>query len=444
MKLKLIYPEWGSYPLIYRRYIPTLGLIKVASFTPPDIDISITDERIEPIDFSEDVDLVGISAMTCQARRAYEIARIYREKGVKVVLGGVHPSLLPEEASKYSDAVVIGEAEGSWQELIEDFRRGSLKRFYSCKAKEVKASLMRWELYINKGYLPISPIQLSKGCPLDCEFCSVPSVFGNTFEMRPKEDILKEIEEAERYLFFINDNIHLARRRTSQIFSLLSTTEKKWVGLAPLNIAEDSNYLSSLVKSGCWALYVDFSPWLSASLNKKVGSSQVEKDIENIKRMRDAGIKVLASFVFGFDHDDKGSFERIVNFAKRTGIEEAEFHILTPYPKTRLWNKLFSEGRIIEKDFSLYTTTHVVYRPNNMTPEELLEGFLYAWKEFYPDESYIDTPEGPVIKTLSAFPLKKEDLLPMVFRNGYNARWLKAVFMSEIPLEEDVHETKRT
>jgi len=428
MKLKLIYPEWGSYPLIYRRYIPPLGLLRVASSTPPDIEVSITDERIETIDFSEDVDLVGISAMTCQASRAYEIARIYRDKGISVVIGGVHPSLLPEEASRYCDTVVIGEAEGSWQALIEDFRKGLLKRFYSCYGNETAHLYLKWGFYSNKGYLPVSPIQISKGCSLDCEFCSVPSAFGNTFKIRPEEEIFREIEEAERYLFLINDNIHLARRRTSEIFRFISSKEKRWVGIAPLNIAEDNNYLLSLVKSGCWALYVDFSPWLSAGLSKKIDTLQVERDIGYIKRMRDAGIKVLASFVFGFDHDDKGSFERIIDFAKRTGVEEAEFHILTPYPKTRLWNRLSSEGRIIEKDFSLYTTTHVVYRPKQMTPEELLEGFLYAWKEFYPDESYIDTPDGPVIKTLSAFPLKKEDLLPKVSLNGYNnPPWIEAV-----------------
>jgi radical SAM superfamily enzyme YgiQ (UPF0313 family) len=434
MKLKLIYPEWGSYPLLYRRYIPTLGLITVASLTPPDIRVSITDERIESIDFSEDVDLVGISVMTCQARRSYEIASTYREKGVTVVLGGIHPSLLPEEASQYSDAVVIGEAEGSWLNLIEDFREKRLQRYYSCPGKEIKTPLPKWGFYSDKGYLPISPIQLSRGCPLDCEFCSVPSAFGNTFKMHPEEDILKMINGAEEYLFFINDNIHIARRRTQEIFNFLSSQKKKWVGLVPLNIAEDKRYLSSLVKSGCWALYVDFSPWLSASLNKKVGDSQVVKDIENIKRIKDTGIKIIASFIFGFDHDDKGSFERTVNFARITGIEEAEFHILTPYPKTRLWDKLFSEGRIIEKDFSLYNTTHVVYRPKLMTPEELLDGFLYAWREFYPADSYIDTPDGPVIKTLSAFPLEKEDLLSRSIHKGYNPRWMEAVF------KEGVHE----
>lgn len=427
MKLKLIYPEWGNYPLIYRRYIPTLGIIKVASLIPSDIEVSITDERIEPIDFSENVDIVGISAMTCQAKRAYEIARCYKDKGVPVILGGVHPSLLPEEASRYCDAVVIGEAEGSWPELIEDIRKGRFKRFYPCEGRGIRTPLTRWEFYSDKGYLPVSPVQLSRGCPLDCDFCSVPSAFGNTFRMFPVEDIFEEIGGAEQYLFFVNDNIHLARRRTSAIFCHLSTTGKRWVGLAPLNIAEDSNYIDSLAKSGCWALYVDFSPWLSASLSEKVGTLQLEKDIDHVKRIKDTGIKVLASFVFGFDHDDKGSFERIVGFAKKTDIEEAEFHILTPYPKTRLWNRLFSEGRIIENDFSLYTTTNVVFKPKQMTPEELMEGFFHAWKEFYPSDNYIDTPDGPIIKTLAAFPLQKEDLIPKLFRNGYNVRWTKAV-----------------
>jgi radical SAM superfamily enzyme YgiQ (UPF0313 family) len=421
MKIKMIYPEWGNFPLKYRRYIHTLGLITVAGLTPPEIELSFTDERIEPIDFDEPADMVAISAMTCQAMRAYDIADRFREKNIPVVLGGIHPSLTPEESILHADAVVVGEAEGTWENLVQDFMSGSMKQFYKCveRPKMENVAWPRRDLLAGKGYIPMQSMQVSRGCPVNCEFCSVPGLYGTSYRGRPIKEALEELEKMDEYIFFVDDNFHLAKRRTYELFDGMAGMGKKWTGLAPLSAAQDKDYVDRLVKSGCWLLYVDVGPWMAASFGeKRAGFTTAEKHLDNIKRFHDAGIKLIASFVFGYDYDDKAVFERTVDFAKKTGIEECEFLILTPYPKTRLHDKLEAQGRIIDRDLSRYTTTNVVYKPALMTPDELYEGYIMAWKEFYSGDVIEETPQGLVVKTMSQFPID-----PTVFDRMIDERY---------------------
>jgi len=422
MKIKFIYPEWGDFPLYYRRYIHTLGPITVAGLTPPDVETVLTDERIEPIDFDEPVDMAAISAMTCQASRAYEIGDEYRRRGVPVVMGGIHPTLMPEESLAHADAVVIGEAEGSWERLVEDFRAGKMQKRYEC-IERPDMSRVEWpkrSLITGKGYIPMESIQVSRGCPVNCEFCSVPGLYGTSYRGRPISEALRELEKMGEYIFFVDDNFHLAKRRTYELFDGMASMGKKWTGLAPLNVAQDAQYVERLVKSGCWLLYVDVGPWMSASFGeKRAGFTTAEKHLDNIKRLHDAGIKLIASFVFGYDYDDKGVFGRTVEFAKKTGIEECEFLILTPYPKTRLHDKLEAEGRIIDRDLSHYTTTKAVFRPKLMTPDELYEGYISAWKDFYSGDIIETTADGGiVIKTMAQFPIN-----PSVFDKMIDERY---------------------
>jgi len=385
------------------------------------VDISFTDERIEAIDYDEPADMVAISAMTCQAKRAYDIADEYRRRGVPVVMGGIHPSLSPEESALHADAVVVGEAEGSWEPLVEDFRAGRMKPYYKCveRPKMEEVAWPRRDLLNGKGYIPMESLQVSRGCPVNCEFCSVPGLFGTSYRGRPVGEALAELEKMGEYIFFVDDNFHLAKRRSYELFDGMAGMGKKWTGLAPLNVAADEEYLKRLVKSGCWLLYVDVGPWMSASFGeKRAGFTTAEKHLDNIKRLHDSGIKLIASFVFGYDYDDKGVFERTVEFAKKTGIEECEFLILTPYPNTRLHTKLDAEGRIIDRDLSHYTTTKVVYRPKLMTPDELYEGYITAWKEFYSGDIVEETPDGVLIKTMAQFPIN-----PAVFDKMIDERY---------------------
>lgn len=422
MKIHLIYPDWGHFPLIYRRYIPVMGPAIVAALTPPDIEIMFTDERLSSIDFDMDCDMVAISMMTSQANRAYEISRIYRERGIPVVLGGVHVSLMPEDAALNADAIAVGEAEGTWPELIADFRKGLLKKVYTCKNPAEDIPLPRWDIFDRQTYIPMNSLQVSRGCPVNCDMCSVPQTYGTEFRMTNTERLLADVQKLDKCVFIVNDNLHLAKRRMKGFFEGMALTQKQWIGLAPLSIAADGAYLELLRKSNCWAMYIDLSPWISASLNKRIDGVQIEKTNIMLERIREKGIKVIASFVFGFDHDQKDIFDKTVRFARENNIEEAEFHILTPYPKSRLYERLTAEGRLLTADFSKYSTSSVVFQPVNMTPEELYEGYLRAWKDFYPADNYEETPKGPVVKTFACFPLTKKDLLE---HNG--GRWVDAV-----------------
>jgi hypothetical protein len=422
VKIHLIYPDWGHFPLVYRRYIQVMGPAIVASLTPPDIDVAFTDERLATVDFDMACDLVAISMMTSQANRAYEIADIFRQKGVPVVLGGVHVSLMPDEAALHADAIVIGEAENTWPDVIRDFRSCGLKKVYSCKNPAEDIPLPRWSIFDRSVYLPMNSLQVSRGCPVNCEMCSVPQTYGTEFRMADTNKIIGDIEKLDKYLFLINDNLHLAKRRVKGFFNGLAETDKQWVGLAPLSIADDPAYLDLLKSTNCWAMYIDLSPWISAGLNERISAAQIEKAEMLLERIRERNIKIIASFVFGFDHDRQDVFERTVSFADDNTIEEVEFHILTPYPKSRLYERLQAEGRLLTKDFSRYSSSSVVFKPANMTPEELYEGYIRAWKEFYPPETHEAGENGIVIKTHACFPMSKKDL------DAYSGSgWVEAV-----------------
>jgi len=411
VKLKLIYPDLGNFPLVYRRYIPTLGPAILAAITPSDIDISFTDERVEEVDTGEDCDLVAISVMTPQANRAYELAARFRQRGIPVVLGGVHVSLMPEEAMRHADAVVVGEAEETWPQVVEDFRQGSLKKVYRCGMPPESVPLPRWNIFDREVYIPMNSVQVSRGCPVNCDMCSVPETFGTKFRMFDVDTLLGQVEQLDKYLFVVNDNLHLAKRRVRGFFEGLRDIRKEWVGLAPLSFAEDEDYLRLLRNSNCWAMYIDLSPWVSASLNDVIDNVEVRRAGEYLKRVHGHGIKVIASFVFGFDHDGRDVFDKTVEFARHNEIEEAEFHILTPYPRSRLYGRLQNEGRLISTDFSRYTAGSVVFRPRNMTAEELQEGYLRAWRDFYSDAEVRETEGGPVVKSYSCFPVTAEEIL---------------------------------
>jgi radical SAM superfamily enzyme YgiQ (UPF0313 family) len=376
--------------------LPVLGLLKVAALTPPGWQVTIQDEKVEPLDLTRDADLVGITAMTTTANRAYEIAGQYRRRGVKVVMGGMHASALPEEALEHCDSVLVGEAEELWPRLLQDFERQSLQRTY--RHEDGFPSLDRlprpnWDLYRDKRYLPVHFVETTRGCPLDCEFCAVTTAFGGKYRNRPAEEVVAELRSlrpfAGRFIlkncvFFVDDNIISNRAYARDLLPRLAEFKLKWFSHASMNIAKDQELLRLCQSSGCVGLFIGFESLSDENL-RAVGkrTNHPNEYLEVVQRIHDHGIGIDASFVFGLDGDDEGVFDRTLEFVERARIEIGFYSILTPYPGTRLHERLTQEGRILTKDWSLYDTSHVVYRPRSFTPDQLLAGYYRALKHSF-------------------------------------------------------------
>ncbi|MBI5047541.1 MAG: B12-binding domain-containing radical SAM protein [Deltaproteobacteria bacterium] len=377
--------------------LPTLGLLKVAALTPPDWEVKIIDEKVEPLDLNQEADLVGITAMTPAVNRAYEIADSFKQRGIKikVVMGGMHVSKLPDEALKHCDSVVIGEAEGLWQTVLEDFNKDELKTIYRHTAFPPLASmpLPDWNLYRNKRYLPVHFVETTRGCPHDCEFCSVTNSFGGKFRNRPVDEVEREIQNLEPFegkftlknvVFFVDDNIISNKTYAKEFLRRIIPYNLKWLGQTSVNIVKDDEILDLCRKSGCMGLLIGFESLSHDNLSKMgKGFNKPQDYFDVIKKVHDYGIGINGSFVFGFDHDDEGVFERTVEFTIKAKLEIGYFSILTPYPGTGLYEKLNSEARIIDRNWSRYNTNNVVFKPKGMSPEKLLYGYYDALKLFH-------------------------------------------------------------
>ena len=369
-------------------HIPQMGLALLAALTPSDIDVSITDELVEPINFDNKVDLVGITVSTKTAVRAYEIADDFRSRGVPVVLGGIHPTAVPYEAIQHADAVVIGEAEGVWTQLLEDCGNGKLNKCYrSDKFPTLEnLPLPRRELFQRDKYVSLNFLQTSRGCPFACHFCSVSTLYGSGVRLRPVDDVIREIETLEgNELLFIDDNIIGRPEYSKELFTRLIPLKKNWLALASVTIANNEETLKLLQKSGCCGLYIGFETNSVDSLMEAGKGQNVKNNyFETVKRLHDNGIPMIGSFVVGFDSEDKSCFERLLNFCVKSKIDAIDFSILVPYPGTVLYNKLKEENRLIDDHWWLkFEAEDVVYKPKLMTREELYEGLIWITREFY-------------------------------------------------------------
>jgi radical SAM superfamily enzyme YgiQ (UPF0313 family) len=373
--------------------IPNLAFPILAALSPKDIEISFTDDLLTPIDLKKDlkeVDLVGISVLTKTALRAYEIAEAYQKKGIPVVLGGIHPTALPEEAKEHADSVVIGEAEEIWPLLIEDVRNGNLKPFYRQEGytELSKISIPRREILPPRGYLPLDVVQVTRGCPFHCEFCSVQNFFGETYRFRPISDVVEEVRRLRhRWMMFNDDNIIGNPSYSKELLKALIPLKKKWFGQASLSGLKKVENIELLAQSGCNSLFIGFESLSKENLlkSKKFQNdpSEYREIIESLHRF---GIAICGSFVFGFDEDDPSVFEETVSFSIQTKLFSAIFMILTPYPETSFYHRVKNEGRLVQdqwwlsknpEDFAPYFT------PKKMSGETLREGWKRAWKEFY-------------------------------------------------------------
>jgi len=396
MNIKLIKPDdqidrSDSSAMTFK--IQQLNLPLLAAYTPPKYNVKIVDESFEKDCYEDDVDLVGITVMTQLALRAYKIADIYRKRGVKVVMGGIHPSAVPEEALKHADSVVLGEGEGVWPKVLYDAEKGNLeKRYQADKKIELKGRpLPRYDLYPKttlKSYAPFAyGVETSRGCPFDGDFCSVGLIMGHRYRVRPVDDVIQEIESNDiPNIFFVDDNLSLNKRKGKELFSRMIPLKRRWVGEGAVSLAEDIELLKLMRRSGCEALLIGFESVLKQTQQTFSKIKKLKIDYEEaVKRFHGEGISILGAFVFGFDHEDKNIFEQTYEFALKNRIELAQLRPLVPFPGTQLYQRLFKENRLFSAQWWLEDGLPrvLLFRPRNMTLDEFAEGMRELSKHFY-------------------------------------------------------------
>jgi len=362
-----------------------LAFAALSAETPADVETELFDECIEPVPLDLETDLVALSAHTFSARRAYQIADRFRNRGIPVVMGGYHPTFLPEEALEHADAVVVGPAEGQWRGVVEDAGKHRLQRIYRAKSV-VPGDRLRYDCRIFQGkrYNPVFPVEFSRGCRFACEFCSV-SAFNNfTFQTRPVDRVMEDIEKAgaERILI-VDDNVFSHRQEAKRLFERLVPMRIKWGCQISIDVAKDDAMLALMAKSGCIFFLVGFESLRKGNLKQmKKGSNVSCEDCSGaIEKINDHGIMIYASFVFGYDFDTTDVFEETVAFSMKHKFALVNFNTLNPMPGTALYDRLKSEGRLIEERWWLhekYKYGEVMFRPRQMTPQELKEGCIRA------------------------------------------------------------------
>jgi radical SAM superfamily enzyme YgiQ (UPF0313 family) len=382
MRVLLVVPGISGGKL---RLCPNLGIAAVAALTPDSISVEVCDENAERLDFDRECDLVGITAMTPSALRAYEVADAFRERGKTVVLGGFHPSFLPDEAIQHCDSVVIGEAEGIWPRLLGDFAAGRLQKLYRQETfSDLRGQpIPRRDLFRRGVYKLPSTIETGRGCPFACNFCSVTTFHGKKYRFRPVQEVITEVETLRgKLMFIVDDNVIGSPAHAKELFRALIPCDKRWIGQASLNLGRDPELLDLAARSGCIGLFMGFESLSPESL-AEAGKTHncVQRYEEDVKRIRDRGISIHGAFIFGFDHDDEDVFDRTVDFVKKNKLDSASFSTLTPFPGTPTYRKLDSEGRLVTQDWSRYGGA--VFTPRLMSREALDAGCRRAWRECY-------------------------------------------------------------
>lgn len=364
----------------------------LASQTPKGITTTLFDDRVEEIDFHQPTDLVAISVETFTAKRSYDIADRYRKKGIPVVMGGYHPTFLPDECLEHANAVVIGDGEQVWKQVIEDVQNDSLKKKYQQPLTDISGLTFSREIFKGKKYNKITPIQFGRGCKFNCDFCSIRAYYGDTLLSRPIADIVSEIKVSNRKLFFItDDNIFTNKTRARELFQALIPLKINWICQVSIDVARDKPLLKLMNKAGCVAAIIGFESLESQSLvqmNKSVNTSiNYQAAVAAIK---DAGLMIFGTFVFGYDSDTKDMFEKTLEFALDSKLLIAQFNPLMPMPGTPLYERLKKENRLLYDKWWLdpeFRWGEAMFRPKLMTAEELTEGCKNIRERFYSYQS---------------------------------------------------------
>jgi radical SAM superfamily enzyme YgiQ (UPF0313 family) len=394
MKVALISPKGPLYRSsggIFRkslRYQP-LTLTTLAALAPPELDIEfrLFDEGTGNLPLDLDADLVGMTVITGSSLRAYELSAHYRRRGIKVVLGGPHVTLMPDEAAQHADAICTGYADRAWPELLRDFSRGAMKPRYVQAPDLDLAGLpfARRELFDKRDYLTQAVFEATRSCAHDCEFCVAPAAWGRKQLQKPVEDVVADIRQfGAKRIIFIDLNLISDKHYARELFTALVPLRIKWFGLSTSLIGRDHDLMELMARSGCSGLLIGFETISKAALGdigKKFNDPTLYRSL--VEDLHKLGISIQGCFVFGNDHDDTEVFARTAEFVNDVAIDLPRFAILTPFPGTPLFRRLDAEGRILTRNWEQYDGQHVVHLPKLMTPRELQQGHERAWKAVY-------------------------------------------------------------
>jgi radical SAM superfamily enzyme YgiQ (UPF0313 family) len=379
MKMTLIYPKWPKLERQTEFYLPPHGPVCFAATVPAEVDLTFIDENLQTIDFDASCDLLALSVMlTCQLPRAFEIADQYRAKGIPVIVGGIATMLHAEEMALHADSVFLGEAEGRFAGVVEDFQAGKLKKLYDYMRDypdtnligTARRDILARDLYNYRGVQMLDLVHASRGCKFDCFPCCTGYLGGKLFRPRPVDKVIEEMESIQNNRLFIVDNsLAQDKQWLIDLFTAMAPLKKKWVSHP---IMDDDQVLKAAADAGAWYVYqavFDTSDHIR----------------QRIKRLKEYGIGVEGTIILGTDDQDEDSIKRLVDFLLEVELDVAEFTIMTPFPHSPIRTKMESEGRILSNEWRNYSADRVVFQPAKMSPEKLQEMYYYAWDTFYAD-----------------------------------------------------------
>ena len=391
-KLTLLRPNMGNYRSLDA--FPPLAMGILAARTPKDVQVVFHDDRVEEVPLDTPTDLVAISVETFTARRAYQLADAYRTRKIPVVMGGHHPTLMPEEAARHADIVVTGDAEGVWEELLEDFKHGATKPLYHGDVDRPLAPYrIDRSIFEGKKYAPADLIQYGRGCRHCCDFCSIHAFYGDTLKQHAAEEIAQDIKRmrahsGRRLLMFVDDNLYASSQKLSELLQTIAPLNRRWACQISADVVNDQRILNQMAESGCRIVLIGFESLNENNLSAmKKGWNRSQGDyLDIVREFHDRGIAVCGTFVFGYDNDSRDTIEETVEFVKKARLEMAQLNPLTPLPTTPFYERLKREGRLLRPEWWIdpaYRYGDPILTPPGMDADEFAGLCFEAKKRFY-------------------------------------------------------------
>jgi len=433
MRLTLIQPAIGHRPgesYIRSWQMEPLPIATLAGLTPAHVELSFYDDRLESIPYDAPTDAVAIPVETYTARRAYQIASEYRRRGVPVILGGFHPTLVPEEAARFGEAIICGEAEAIWPEVLDDLAHGRLQSRYQGERGALANIVVDRSIFCGKRYLPIGLIETGRGCRFPCEFCAIQTFFGRSYRSRPAGDVVRELAalRAEKKLFFfVDDNFAGDMKAGRELLPELAALKTRWITQISINAAHDEAFVAGMARAGCRGVLIGFESLDADNLramNKRFNTmkSGYAGALANLRRH---GIGVYGTFVFGYQNDTADSFDEAVDFALEQKMYLAAFNHLTPFPGTPLYTRLQAEGRLRFDAWWLdrrYRYNDLPFVPERLAPEAIAAGCVAARRRFYAWPNILRRSLGNARDAFmwrNFFPINAMHRNEVALRNGY-------------------------